>query len=71
MVSHEPAKFGRHGHCDSGYVKVLVCHLILQDCWTKGKLYGQETLKVNHYPNRFGSHRHSGKTIGNLARPRD
>ena len=36
MVSHHPAKFGDHGHCGSGDIMVLVCHVILQSHFTKG-----------------------------------
>ena len=31
MVSHYPAKFGGHRHCDSGDIIVLVCHVISQE----------------------------------------
>ena len=27
-IGHHPAKFGDHRHCSSGYIMVLVCHLI-------------------------------------------
>ena len=36
MVSHQPAKFCGHGHCNSGDRIVLVCHVILQDQVIKG-----------------------------------
>ena len=35
-VSHDTAKFDVHRHCGSGDVKVLICHIILQDDATKG-----------------------------------
>ena len=35
MVSHYPAKFGGHRHCDSGDIIVLVCHVISQECLIK------------------------------------
>ena len=34
MVSHQPAKFSSHGHCGSGDVMILVCHVILHDQMT-------------------------------------
>ena len=36
MVSHQPGKFDGHTQCDSGDIKVLVCHVILQDYVKKG-----------------------------------
>ena len=36
MESNHHAKFGYHGHCGSGDILVLVCHVILQDHVTKG-----------------------------------
>ena len=34
-MSHKPAKFRGHKHCGSGYIIVLVHHVILQDQVTK------------------------------------
>ena len=31
MVSHNPAKFGGHRHCDSRDINVLVSHVILKN----------------------------------------
>ena len=31
MVIHQPTTFGGHGHCGSGTIMVLACHLILQN----------------------------------------
>ena len=36
MVSHHPTRFGGHRHNRSGDIMVLVCHVILQGCMTKG-----------------------------------
>ena len=31
IVYPQPAKFGRHKHCDSGCIMILVCHVISQE----------------------------------------
>ena len=36
MASQHPPKFGSSGHCGSGDIIVLICHVILQDQVTKG-----------------------------------
>ena len=36
MVRHYPSKFGSTGHCGSGYILVLVYHVILQERVIKG-----------------------------------
>ena len=36
IVYHHPAKCGGHRLCGSGYIMVLVCHLILKDHIIKG-----------------------------------
>ena len=35
-VRYHPAKFGGQGHCGSGNIMILVCHVILQDDAIKG-----------------------------------
>ena len=61
MVSHHPAKFGGHGHFDSGNITVLVCHVILQGNVIKElSLYGLEPFVVNHHPSKFGGHGYYG-----------
>ena len=62
MVGHYPAKFGSHGHSDSGDIAVLVCHVISQGHVTKGD---QEPIKVNYNLAKSGGHRHCGS--GNMT----
>ena len=35
-ISHDPAKFGGHWHCDSGELMVLVCRMFLKEHLIKG-----------------------------------
>ena len=37
-MSYHPAKFGGYSQSDSGFIKNLVCHVILQDHKVKGHL---------------------------------
>ena len=59
IVSYRPTKFGGHGHCGSGSIMVLVCHMILQDHVSKasGNFMGRS------HPAKFGGHSHCGREI--------
>ena len=53
-------KFGSHKHCGSGYIMILVCHVILQDhvvMWSCDFM-GRSGLKLSHYPTTFNGLRH-------------
>ena len=57
MVSHQPDKFGGHGHCGTGDILFSVCHVFLQD------RYVTLLVRVPQSESpffQFGSHRHSG-----------
>ena len=61
-ISHHPAKYCHHRHCDSGDIMILACHLILQDHVIKEScdFCGWEPLMISQYPAKFGDHRHCG-----------
>ena len=61
MVIKHPAKFGGRGHCGSGDVAHLICHVTLQDHLIKElQLYEKKLLIVCNHSIRFGCHRHCG-----------
>ena len=56
---HHPPKSVDQGHCGSGYVMVLICHMISQDQVIKGSCdFGKEPPRVIHQLAKFGGHRH-------------
>ena len=37
-VTYQPAKFGGHKYSDRGDIVVIVCHVISQTMWQKGRV---------------------------------
>ena len=58
-VSYHPTKFGGHGHCGSGDIIILVCHVTLQDHVIKGlcDFIGKCDFNVSYHPAKFGGDR--------------
>ena len=55
-VSHHPAKFGGHWYCGSGDIKILVCHVILQDHMKKG-------AGITKHPAKLDGHKLCGSRV--------
>ena len=52
-----PAKFSGHGHCASGDIMVLVCHLISELVTCN---FMDRSLMASHRLSKFGGYKHCG-----------
>ena len=57
---HDHVQFGGHRHGGSGYIMVLVCHVILQDLMTKVSFAFKGWEPLMGHPANFGVNRHLG-----------
>lgn len=54
MGNQRPIPFGRHGHCSSEDIMVLICYIISQDHVIKESCeFMSEYLRVSHHPGLF------------------
>ena len=58
-MSYHSTKFGGHSHSGSGFIMILVWHVIYQDHAIKGSSNSMgEPFMVSHLPAKFGCNRH-------------